>query len=110
MKTALFGLLALTISLSAFAAERGLSSDEAEQAVVRQANAYIARNAPDFGGKVHSPCAADLRGDGLTVTCSGFANETVGGDGSFKSSFTCTGEFSQGEDGLFFQSESIHCE
>jgi hypothetical protein len=107
MKTFIFALLALAIAAPAFA-NSGVTSAQAESAVIHQAHAFIARNAPDFGGSVHSPCGTNLRGDQLTVTCSGKAEETVGGDGSTPISFQCVGTFNQGEDGLFFQ-EAIRC-
>jgi len=110
MKTITFGLLAFAVSASVFAAPPGVTAADAEHAVIRAAHTFISRNAPDFGGNVHSPCAVDLRGDGLSVTCSGVADETTGGDGDVKVRFSCTGEFNQGHDGLFYVDRAVHCE
>jgi hypothetical protein len=109
MKTLLLALLALTISAPVFAAETGLSADDAQAIVVRHAHAYIAAEAPDFGGEVHSPCDTSLNGDVLQVVCKGIANETVGGDGSVKISIECVGQFVQGQDGNFSLDGKVLC-
>jgi hypothetical protein len=115
MKMALYGLFALMVALPAFAADSasGLTTSEAEAAVVHQAHKFISENAPDFGGNVHSPCNVETSGSDLTVTCSGVANETTAGDGSYKVRFKCVGNFARVEDGdvaLYFQAEPTKCE
>src|ERR1700734_4199512 len=107
MKSVIYGLMALVMTSSAYASNSGYSASEAESAVVSEAHAFITRNAPDFGGSGDSPCDSELNGDGYTVTCSGIADQTVGGDGFTKISFSCVGHFDQGEDGLFYKSGSI---
>jgi hypothetical protein len=103
-------LIALTlISSSVFAAEGGLTSNQAREQVLSAAHRYIARNAPDFGGSVKSPCNETLSGDSYTITCSGIANETIGGDGSVAEHFSCTGNFTQGESGVFYRDGQINC-
>jgi hypothetical protein len=110
MKKLIFlGLATFAFTAMAQTSPKGLSAYQAEGAVIKSAHSYIGRSAPDFGGNVHSPCATDLNGDVYTVKCSGVANDTIGGDGSVKESFTCTGSFVQGHDGLFYQTGRVDC-
>lgn len=98
----------VTVGFSVLAAG-GLTVEQAQDAVLAQAHRYISESAPDWGGHVHSPCGVNLEGDRYTVTCSGIASETTGGDGSVDIHFKCVGNFAQGHDGLFFKDGAIHC-
>jgi hypothetical protein len=112
MRAVLFGLIGVAmISSTGFASDTipSLDADQALAAVKTQANRFISRTAPDFGGKVHSPCETNLDGDDYTVTCKGVANDTMPGDGMYPFAFTCVGDFTQGEDGLYYQASPTKC-
>jgi hypothetical protein len=109
MKTALLTILALAIAMPAMAADKGLTSVEAEHAVLRVAHAYLSRNAPDWGGSVHSPCATTISAGDYTVVCEGVADMTTGGDGDVKVPFQCEGIFTSTKDDLYVQVKPIHC-
>jgi hypothetical protein len=109
MKTLLLALLTLAIAAPVFAADIGLSGDDAQGAVVREAHRYLAKSAPDFGGEIHAPCETSFNGDAYDVTCKGIERDTVGGDGFIKNSFACVGHFNEGHDGLFYQVGEISC-
>jgi hypothetical protein len=104
-----FGMMCSTIVIAgATASEKGLTASGAEKAVLRQAHTFISKNAPDFGGSVKSPCFKDSGQDLLEFVCSGETEMTIGGGGSVKIPFECTGEFAQ-KDGLFYQTRPIEC-
>ena len=109
MKKAIVGILALLAATSAFASG-GLSGAEAQKEVIKVANTYVSKNAPDFGGKVKTPAQEEREGDRLTVTVTGVADVTMAGDGDMEQPFSCVGEFVQANDGLFYQVGKIHCE
>jgi hypothetical protein len=98
MKSVLFATLIVSVGLAAVAAQpvKDLSEKQAQALVIQRAHKYIEENAPDFGGNVNSPCLEERSVNALKVTCTGLANETIGGGGSVKIKFECTGQFTSG--------------
>ena len=62
MKVLFYGLLTLSMAAPVFAENKGLNAKEAQLEVSNKAQAYIKKNAPDWGGQVNSPCDAKLTG------------------------------------------------
>src|ERR1700722_10797617 len=103
MKALLVAGVASLFALTAMAAAKGLTASQAQDLVIKAAHHYISVNAPDWGGKVKSPCSVNLNGDQYSVSCTGEADETTAGDGSVKIDFACDATFVQGQGGLFYQ-------